>query len=458
MVNQRLRGLRHRKGLTLDALAELSGVNRGTIHRIELNQVSPRIDTLQLLCRAMGFTLEAFFALEEGAEAPPSANAEESDFPGPTGFQQGTMVWLEHLQALLQCSAEAFTVLDGAGFSLFESDPALLMLGGSLIDRREAPWWEASHAEDRVGLRAAFAEVLEVPDRPRIVQHRIHLQGGGVRWIRSTFSNHLGHPAIQGVLVNSFDISDARQAEEDRLLLHRRESQLAMLGAMTARFSNLLAVLQGGLDLMGSEAPDPALRANLQVALDNGTSLIRQMRDTCGPTSLPMTPLEFEVFLRDLAAPPPGSPSGGPPRRLSVQEPLSLSPQGSPVGGSRALRGVILLVEDEDVVRFTTSLLLERLGLEVLQAADGLEALETYRLCGPTIDLVLLDLQMPLMDGRETYAALQKLNPRIRVALCTGSCVPDLAATLDPANLVGVLQKPYRAADLESLLAQSLGA
>ena len=61
MIGPRLRQLRQAKGFTLDQLAGVSGINRGTIHRIELGQVSPRLDTLALLAQALQTDLPGFF-------------------------------------------------------------------------------------------------------------------------------------------------------------------------------------------------------------------------------------------------------------------------------------------------------------------------------------------------------------------------------------------------------------
>ena len=60
-VGSHLRKLRRKSNLTLDQLAASSGVDRGTISRIELGHVSPRIDTISFLCEAMGTSLSHFF-------------------------------------------------------------------------------------------------------------------------------------------------------------------------------------------------------------------------------------------------------------------------------------------------------------------------------------------------------------------------------------------------------------
>lgn len=110
----------------------------------------------------------------------------------------------------------------------------------------------------------------------------------------------------------------------------------------------------------------------------------------------------------------------------------------------------ILLVEDEQVVLNATSEVLSYLGYRVLTAENGIEALQAYKHQHNNIDLVLLDLQMPFMDGTETYRHLKALNPNAKIIVST--------AKLGDANLLdqlarkkcGYLRKPYMPRELEA--------
>jgi len=83
-------------------------------------------------------------------------------------------------------------------------------------------------------------------------------------------------------------------------------------------------------------------------------------------------------------------------------------------------RGTILLVEDEPTLRRVAGKLLEKLGYQVLEAACGEGALEIYAQQHGDIDLVLLDLIMPGLNGMQTLARLRDLDPQVRVILCSG--------------------------------------
>ncbi len=88
----------------------------------------------------------------------------------------------------------------------------------------------------------------------------------------------------------------------------------------------------------------------------------------------------------------------------------------------------MLLVDDEEGVRTVGKRLLERIGLEVLIAADGCEALQVYQEHQDRIDCVVLDLTMPKMDGEETYRELRRIAPDVPIVLSSGFAEREVAA------------------------------
>jgi CheY-like chemotaxis protein len=114
--------------------------------------------------------------------------------------------------------------------------------------------------------------------------------------------------------------------------------------------------------------------------------------------------------------------------------------------------GVLVVDDDDGVRRFLSLALGKGLGFVTWQAAHGREALALYREHHPAIDMVLLDVRMPVLDGAETLAALQELNPRVRCCFLSGDLGRYSASDLYDRGAVGVLQKPFRLRDLvESL-------
>ena len=96
----------------------------------------------------------------------------------------------------------------------------------------------------------------------------------------------------------------------------------------------------------------------------------------------------------------------------------------------------VLVVDDEDDLRFLARTMLERAGHEVLTAANGRQALEVIG--QEAVDLVVVDIQMPVMDGSELIAEL-RAGPRT-------SCIPIVMWSADPdrgADADEVIVKPY---------------
>jgi CheY-like chemotaxis protein len=80
----------------------------------------------------------------------------------------------------------------------------------------------------------------------------------------------------------------------------------------------------------------------------------------------------------------------------------------------------VLVVEDNEMVRRLAVRILEKMGFRVLEAADGVEALEVFEEHRDRIRVVLCDVTMPRMGGWETLSALRRIDPEIPVILTSG--------------------------------------
>jgi PAS domain S-box-containing protein len=122
------------------------------------------------------------------------------------------------------------------------------------------------------------------------------------------------------------------------------------------------------------------------------------------------------------------------------------------MGLSKGHGETILLVEDDAEVRAAGLLALETLGYRTLSAPDGKEALRLYQAeeRGGCIDLVLTDMIMPVMGGRELIQNLRRLNPAVKILILTGHAMQEDLATLCAGGAIDVIQKPI---DIETLAA-----
>jgi len=108
----------------------------------------------------------------------------------------------------------------------------------------------------------------------------------------------------------------------------------------------------------------------------------------------------------------------------------------------------ILVVDDEESVRAVAKMTLERAGFEVLTARDGREAVELVRERGAEIDLVLLDMTMPRMNGEEAFRHLRGLRPDICVVLSSGYSEQEATRRFAGKGLAGFIQKPWSPKEL----------
>ncbi|HEX9082910.1 MAG TPA: PAS domain S-box protein, partial [Holophagaceae bacterium] len=121
-----------------------------------------------------------------------------------------------------------------------------------------------------------------------------------------------------------------------------------------------------------------------------------------------------------------------------------------------SLSGTVLLVDDEPSVLATIGPALEALGLKVLLARDGLEAVECLESDPAAISLVLMDLTMPRMDGKEAFQAMRRLRPDLPVILSSGYNEQESIQSFVGRGLAGFLQKPYTFDALRAALRKAL--
>ena len=135
-----------------------------------------------------------------------------------------------------------------------------------------------------------------------------------------------------------------------------------------------------------------------------------------------------------------------------------------PASGQRAVKavkapcrinnrnGTILLVDDEEMVLEAGSKILETLGYTVLEAKSGKEAVEIYKNNRNKIDMVILDMIMPVMGGGEVYDTMKEINPNVKVLLSSGYSIDGQAAEIMKRGCEDFLQKPYSVKKLSEKL------
>ncbi|MCX5872614.1 MAG: PAS domain S-box protein, partial [Deltaproteobacteria bacterium] len=118
----------------------------------------------------------------------------------------------------------------------------------------------------------------------------------------------------------------------------------------------------------------------------------------------------------------------------------------TPKGGTET----ILLVDDEETIRDVGRDLLESAGYQVITARTGQEALEIYRAKSDSIALVILDLIMPEMGGKECLEELLKIDPVVKTLICSGLSPNGAAKAALKTGAKGFIGKPYNSAEMLS--------
>ena len=111
----------------------------------------------------------------------------------------------------------------------------------------------------------------------------------------------------------------------------------------------------------------------------------------------------------------------------------------------------ILLVEDEDMLRELGVSILQSEGFHVLAAKDGLEAVSLFEAHSDEIGLVVCDLGLPRLGGREAFLKMKEARPGVRAIVASGYLEPAIRSEMLKAGVIDTIQKPY---DFNDLLAK----
>jgi DNA-binding NtrC family response regulator len=138
----------------------------------------------------------------------------------------------------------------------------------------------------------------------------------------------------------------------------------------------------------------------------------------------------------------------------------SIQTPGQEVGPSSQLPGpdTILVVEDVSSVAELTKRVLTKAGYSVIIAGNGQEALEIFETKKREISLVILDLLMPEMSGKDCLMEMVKIDPSVRVLIASGFAPEDeLHEKISPL-VKGFLHKPFAIAELLAAVVSALGS
>ena len=126
----------------------------------------------------------------------------------------------------------------------------------------------------------------------------------------------------------------------------------------------------------------------------------------------------------------------------AAEPPRSVSEEPVPVAAAR-----VLVVDDEETVRLSVSRILQKFGYEVIAAADGSQALDTLG-AGRSVDLILMDVTMPRMDGPSAAREMRERGAAVPIILMSGYAEEELVSRGVMDHVDGFLKKPFEVMEL----------
>ena len=122
----------------------------------------------------------------------------------------------------------------------------------------------------------------------------------------------------------------------------------------------------------------------------------------------------------------------------------------------KSIKAKVLVVDDESLIADLAKRILENAGYSVMTAGSGKEAVEVYSQHGSEIDLVLLDLIMPEMGGKQCLENLLQIDPNVKALIASGFCIEGETKVFLDTKAKGTVSKPVYVAELLRSVRQAI--
>ena len=119
-------------------------------------------------------------------------------------------------------------------------------------------------------------------------------------------------------------------------------------------------------------------------------------------------------------------------------------------------KGTILVIDDEEIIRNVARDILHELGYDTILASSGKEGVKIYADKKDFIDLVILDMIMPEMEGKETFKKLKEINPDVKILISSGYNQDSLPEQVMDSGEAGFIQKPYNINEIAEIIKEVL--
>ena len=118
---------------------------------------------------------------------------------------------------------------------------------------------------------------------------------------------------------------------------------------------------------------------------------------------------------------------------------------------------MILVIEDDEMMRDLLQMILENEGYAVLCAGDGVEAVQLHERHEEKIRLILFDMELPRLNGLEAYRRIKKIDPSVKAIFVSGFFDERLKRDLEHEGVRHLISKPFVASEVVTLVREALG-
>jgi CheY-like chemotaxis protein/putative methionine-R-sulfoxide reductase with GAF domain len=232
-----------------------------------------------------------------------------------------------------------------------------------------------------------------------------------------------------------------KEIESKETLIEYEKSQALgnKASGLGHEFNNLLMNVQGNISLMLLETdsghPNYKRLKSMEQSVQKGAEVTRKLLDLTRSGGNGATLNELPGQLEQSSARSGGQPAGTFEKVVPVEEtPLS--------------RKTILIVDDEEMILNVGKKMLEKMFHKVLAASSGKEAIKLFNAEKRLIDLVVLDMIMPEMDGKETFERIREIDPNVKILISSGYSQGENTAEILERGGSGFIQKPFTMMEL----------
>ncbi len=210
-------------------------------------------------------------------------------------------------------------------------------------------------------------------------------------------------------------------------------------------FNDQLASIMGVVEILQDELKDPALFQYIErilISLDRAAALTAHLLAHANSRSVAETAERFEDILEEGMTEGDGD----------------ALPESNGADITLPSSAHVMIVDDDYYLRDVSTQTLIRMGCEVTPCENGQEALDIYRTSWRDIDVVILDIMMPVMNGKAAFIEMKRINPDIRAILASGYSLDNDVRAILAEGVFGYLHKPFRRAELIRMIDDVLRA